>query len=189
MVQQDKGVNGGSPDVDMGLAHSSKPTFAKQEPEPDLEISPAPSAEEIDPNKKTAQETQRLVFVRPSAEYRYNADTRRMLRNSMLFGVGFLECANAGDFAANVWNQIPSPIYALVLMGIGGMMALFLSTFAFKDARLSWYASSKAFMAMEDVNIEVGVIFNFYKPNGNTCENGRRIELKNKPWRRILMCD
>jgi hypothetical protein len=38
------------------------------------------------------------------------------LRNSPLAGVGFLELANAGDFAANVWNKVPVPIYGAVLM-------------------------------------------------------------------------
>lgn len=43
----------------------------------------------------------------PSDQYR--------LKNSLLFGVGLLELANAGDFAANVWNQIPVPRFAMVL--------------------------------------------------------------------------
>lgn len=60
------------------------------------------------------------------------------LRNSLLAGVGFLELANAGDFAANVWNQIPVPRYAIALMAIGGTVALGISTYAFKDALLSW---------------------------------------------------
>ncbi|EHK96746.1 hypothetical protein M7I_7550 [Glarea lozoyensis 74030] len=59
------------------------------------------------------------------------------LRNSLLYGVAFLELANAGDFAANVWNQIPVPAFAAVLMGIGGFFALFISYFAFYDAYLS----------------------------------------------------
>jgi hypothetical protein len=37
------------------------------------------------------------------------------LKNSLLFGVGMLELANAGDFAANVWNEIPVPRFAMVL--------------------------------------------------------------------------
>jgi hypothetical protein len=37
------------------------------------------------------------------------------LKNSLLFGVGLLELANAGDFAANVWNQVPVPHFAMVL--------------------------------------------------------------------------
>jgi hypothetical protein len=37
------------------------------------------------------------------------------LKNSLLFGVGLLELANAGDFAANVWNEIPVPHFAMVL--------------------------------------------------------------------------
>jgi hypothetical protein len=60
------------------------------------------------------------------------------LTNSLLATVGFLELANAGDFAANVWNDVPIPKFAVALMSIGGVFALVLSTFAFKDAKLSW---------------------------------------------------
>lgn len=37
------------------------------------------------------------------------------LKNSLLAGVGLLELANAGDFAANVWNEVPVPHFAMVL--------------------------------------------------------------------------
>ncbi|KAH8743387.1 hypothetical protein F5883DRAFT_634410 [Diaporthe sp. PMI_573] len=60
------------------------------------------------------------------------------LRNSLLGIVGFLELANAGDFAANVWNEVPVPTHAVVLMAIGGAFALLMSVFAFRDALLSW---------------------------------------------------
>ena len=60
-----------------------------------------------------------------------------MLKNNLLAGVGFLELANAGDFAANVWNEIPVPHFAAVLMALGGVAALSISYFAFMDARLS----------------------------------------------------
>lgn len=63
----------------------------------------------------------RLRFVYRDGEWR----TERMLclRNSLLAMVGFLEAANASDFAANVWNQWPAPMFAMVLMGIGGVVA------------------------------------------------------------------
>ncbi|KAH6663345.1 hypothetical protein B0J14DRAFT_494808 [Halenospora varia] len=60
------------------------------------------------------------------------------LQNSLLAGVGLLELANAGDFAANVWNQIPVPTFAAILMGLGGTFALAISIFAAIDAVLSW---------------------------------------------------
>ena len=60
------------------------------------------------------------------------------LKNSLLAGVGFLELANAGDFAANIWNEIPVPPYAAALMAVGGALALFMSYFALTDAILSW---------------------------------------------------
>ncbi|KAJ4252827.1 hypothetical protein NW762_010733 [Fusarium torreyae] len=63
-------------------------------------------------------------------------DTR--LRNDLFAAVGFLELANAGDFAANVWNDVPVPIYAIVFMVIGGCSALVLSICAFCDSRKAW---------------------------------------------------
>lgn len=59
-------------------------------------------------------------------------------RNNLRLAVGFLELANAGDFAANVWNDIPVPVYAIVFMAIGGTFAGILSIFAFDDARYAW---------------------------------------------------
>ncbi|KAH7230731.1 hypothetical protein B0J15DRAFT_506251 [Fusarium solani] len=60
------------------------------------------------------------------------------LRNNLLGAVGFLELANAGDFAANVWNDTPVPVHAVVLMAIGGFTALVFSVFAFIDSRRAW---------------------------------------------------
>ncbi|KAG5946484.1 hypothetical protein E4U53_006585 [Claviceps sorghi] len=57
------------------------------------------------------------------------------LVNNLSWVVGFMELANAGDFAANVWNQVPIPVYAIVLMVIGGAVAGVMSFFAFCDAR------------------------------------------------------
>jgi len=138
IVPQEMELDNGSHKIAQDLTIPPNPTSAEQPSEYELKISPIPVAGEYEPKKKPLPEPQRLVFVRPSAEYRCNADKRRILRNSMLFGVGFLECANAGDIGANIWNQQPPLIYAQVLMGIGGTLALYISTFAFKDARLSW---------------------------------------------------
>jgi hypothetical protein len=63
-------------------------------------------------------------------------DTR--LRNNLFAAVGFLELANAGDFAANVWNEVPVPVYAIVFMAIGGCSAFVLSICAFFDSRKAW---------------------------------------------------
>lgn len=60
------------------------------------------------------------------------------LRNNLHFAVGLLELANAGDFAANIWNVVPVPVYATVFMAIGGTAAGVLSVFAFRDAILAW---------------------------------------------------
>ncbi|KIW11258.1 hypothetical protein PV08_10558 [Exophiala spinifera] len=59
------------------------------------------------------------------------------LRNSLLPLIGYLELANAGDFAANVFNTIPVPTFAAALMGVGGCVALCFSVVAIWDARLS----------------------------------------------------
>jgi len=61
------------------------------------------------------------------------------LVNNLSWVVGFMELANAGDFAANVWNIIPVPVYAIVFMAIGGSVAGFLSIFAFRDAKRAFY--------------------------------------------------
>lgn len=76
------------------------------------------------------------VVKRGRSKFAPASQTR--LRNSLLGAVGFLELANAGDFAANVWNDVPIPVHAVVLMTIGGTFALVMSIFAFRDALLSW---------------------------------------------------
>ena len=76
-----------------------------------------------------------LTFIRKNGGYTLQKEYK--LRNSLLMGVGFLELANAGDFAANVWNRVPTPKYALVLMALGGTLALGFVYFAIKDALLS----------------------------------------------------
>ncbi|KAG5979938.1 hypothetical protein E4U55_004562 [Claviceps digitariae] len=57
------------------------------------------------------------------------------LANNLSWVVGFMELANAGDFAANVWNDVPIPIYAIIFMAVGGAVAGTMSIFAFRDAR------------------------------------------------------
>lgn len=66
---------------------------------------------------------------RPARQTRY--------RNSLLAAVGFLELANAGDFAANVFNQTPVPLFVEILMAIGGVVALGMIYFCIVDGRLS----------------------------------------------------
>lgn len=76
------------------------------------------------------------VVTRGRANFAPAKQTR--LQNSLLGTVGFLELANAGDFAANVWNEIPVPPHAVALMAVGGIFALLMSVAAFRDALLSW---------------------------------------------------
>ncbi|KAL6903160.1 hypothetical protein GGI43DRAFT_421992 [Trichoderma evansii] len=59
-------------------------------------------------------------------------------KNDLYRAVGFLELANAGDFAANVWNDYPVPVYAIVFMAIGATFAGIMSIFALLDSRRAW---------------------------------------------------
>ncbi|RAO69215.1 uncharacterized protein BHQ10_005227 [Talaromyces amestolkiae] len=78
-----------------------------------------------------------LKYIRYKGQYHLQ-EPRYQLKNSLLAAVGFFELANAGDFAANVWNSVPIPAYAIALMAIGGTFALFMTYFAYRDATLSW---------------------------------------------------
>ncbi|KAL2783060.1 hypothetical protein BJX66DRAFT_319214 [Aspergillus keveii] len=69
---------------------------------------------------------------------RYRCISHAALKNNLLAGVGYLELANAGDFPANVWNDIPVPRHAVILMAIGGPIALSVSLVAARDYYLSW---------------------------------------------------
>ncbi|OAA55143.1 hypothetical protein ISF_08064 [Cordyceps fumosorosea ARSEF 2679] len=68
----------------------------------------------------------------------YSIVLEQRFRNNLGLAVGFLELANAGDFAANVWNDVPVPVYAIVCMALGATGAGILAYFAFKDARYAW---------------------------------------------------
>ncbi|OAA34836.1 integral membrane protein [Beauveria brongniartii RCEF 3172] len=80
----------------------------------------------------------RVRLAKDHASGAYTPVLEQRFRNNLRLAVGFLELANAGDFAANVWNQIPVPVYAIVCMAIGATGAGVLSFFAFDDARYSW---------------------------------------------------
>ncbi|KAK3985243.1 hypothetical protein QBC44DRAFT_385081 [Cladorrhinum sp. PSN332] len=80
-----------------------------------------------------------LTFVKDQKSGRLRPQRPRVkLRNNLLAAVGYIELANAGDFAANVFNMRPIPIYAITLMVIGGTVALGMIYFVIKDTRLSW---------------------------------------------------
>lgn len=53
--------------------------------------------------------------------------------NNLLPAVGYLDMANALDFPANVWNSNPLPTFAIVLMALGGSIAILSTAFAFWD--------------------------------------------------------
>ena len=97
------------------------------------------------PSRESEIALPKLVLASQQATFakkrygRYVLATQTKLKNSLLAGVGLFELANAGDFAANVWNRTPVPVYAIVLMAFGGTLAVSLSCFAIKDVRLSWH--------------------------------------------------
>lgn len=121
---------------------SAAPLTLGSDHEVDMDITSAPLSREYTldntDGKAATSPSQCLVFFRPRQRSDQHKFKNRMFRNNMLFGAMFLECANAGDLAANVWNEVPAPIYASVLMGVGGFMALCIAMFAFRDALLSW---------------------------------------------------
>lgn len=77
-----------------------------------------------------------LTFVKYRS--RFLPERRVVLRNSLLPAIGFIELGNAGDFAANVWKISPPPKYVIILMAIGGTLALSVLYFVIWDAILSW---------------------------------------------------
>ncbi|KAJ5152677.1 uncharacterized protein N7482_009155 [Penicillium canariense] len=124
--------------------HSSADT--KPGPDSDLELvalEPALPAEKPLRNASDITGEESLQFNRDTVTLVFRGGRFRLLhqqqfRNSLLASVGYLELANAADFAANVWNQIPVPTFAAVLMGIGGTCALGMVFVAVQDIRLSW---------------------------------------------------
>ncbi|KAJ5715472.1 uncharacterized protein N7483_012653 [Penicillium malachiteum] len=118
--------------------------------ESDLELypleseSPAPipklfrEASDITWQESLESSQEQVPLVRRRGLHRYRLVHQQQFKNSLLASVGYLELANAGDFAANVWNDIPVPTFAAVLMGIGGTLALAMTWVAVQDFRLSW---------------------------------------------------
>ncbi|KAF4633164.1 hypothetical protein G7Y89_g4954 [Cudoniella acicularis] len=99
--------------------------------ESDIEASPAKAT--LVPTTTAAD---CATFVKHKRHFLLTKECR--LKNSLLAGVGFLELANAGDFAANVWNDVPVPTFVAVLMGLGGTFALAMFVYAAVDAVLSY---------------------------------------------------
>lgn len=97
---------------------------------------PLPGAADCLEFVKTSPRARCFSLATPQPRFRPARQTR--LRNSLLAAVGFLELANAGDFAANVFNQTPVPLHVEVLMAIGGTVAFGMIYFGVADGRLSW---------------------------------------------------
>ncbi|KAF5675755.1 hypothetical protein FHETE_2358 [Fusarium heterosporum] len=92
--------------------------------------------QDVPPNELSLPGPNTVTLTKRRSGWSCTQDTR--LRNNLFAAVGFLELANAGDFAANVWNETPVPIYAVVFMAIGGCSAFVLSICAFFDSRKAW---------------------------------------------------
>ncbi|KAJ6788585.1 hypothetical protein PWT90_05344 [Aphanocladium album] len=117
---------------DMELASHHHPL-----PQPAKDDAPEDAAEDASGITEIGyQHRVRLTKNQSSGVYAPVLEER--FRNNLGLAVGFLELANAGDFAANVWNDIPVPVYAIVCMAIGATLAGILSIFAFDDARYAW---------------------------------------------------
>ncbi|KAM0722516.1 hypothetical protein Q7P37_001957 [Cladosporium fusiforme] len=69
---------------------------------------------------------------------RHQSTHPRRRRNDLRLALGFLELANALDFAANVWNQTPPPVISVVFMALGGTGALLLLILGMRDMPRSW---------------------------------------------------
>ncbi|OQD75609.1 hypothetical protein PENDEC_c006G05329 [Penicillium decumbens] len=119
-----------------------KPSQVDPEPEHSVIESASPIRkllrEASDITWQESLEIQDTVTMVRRSRGRFKLLHQQQFRNSLLASVGYLELANAGDFAANVWNEIPVPTFAAWLMGIGGTLALGMAFVAVQDFRLSW---------------------------------------------------
>lgn len=78
-----------------------------------------------------------LTFVR-ATNGKFSLCNAPRIRSIPPLVIGFLDLANSGDFAANVFNHVPVPVYAIVLMAIGASIALVMSFVALRDMTCSW---------------------------------------------------
>ncbi|CAL5866719.1 uncharacterized protein PFLUO_LOCUS929 [Penicillium psychrofluorescens] len=132
----------------LSRAHIAQP-FSKAMDDSDVELSALESTPPQPITPKLLREASDLTW-RESLEStkdtvilvrrrgRFRLWQQQQFKNSLLASVGYLELANAGDFAANVWNQIPVSRFAAALMGIGGTFALGMALVAARDFQLSW---------------------------------------------------
>ncbi|KAF7715477.1 Uncharacterized protein PECH_007094 [Penicillium ucsense] len=129
-------------EVDMQHAFLAPDSRATTEVElADLDTAPPVLPKVLDVSTKASEETafednhESVTVVRRRGRFRLKHQSQ--YENSLLAGVGYLELANAADFAANVWNQVPVPKFAAALMGVGATCALCMVFVAAQDFRLS----------------------------------------------------
>ncbi|KAI5456476.1 hypothetical protein BGZ63DRAFT_429124 [Mariannaea sp. PMI_226] len=78
-----------------------------------------------------------VTLVKKRRKWSYLPGIR--LEHNLHWACGLLETANSGDFAANVWNDVPVPVFVIVLMAIGGTIAAVISVFALLDGIKAWH--------------------------------------------------
>ena len=136
---------------DAAIAAASAPTASTPEQDESIEavqcqdLEPQPEPKFDDSGSALAATTTyldshpRTKLIRDGKSGRYTIAKDAHLVNNLSWAAGFMELANAGDFAANVWNDVPVPVYAIVFMAIGATVAGFMSMIAFRDARRAWH--------------------------------------------------
>ncbi|KAK7431288.1 hypothetical protein QQZ08_002059 [Neonectria magnoliae] len=101
------------------------------------EEAPESAASTRDPPRFYAPGLNQVTLSKGRRRWSYPQGLR--FEHNLHWAVGLLELANSGDFAANIWNDTPVPVYAIVFMAVGGTAAAVLSVFALRDAGKAWH--------------------------------------------------
>ncbi|KAG9659928.1 hypothetical protein KCU64_g3538, partial [Aureobasidium melanogenum] len=102
-----------------------------------IDLEKEPLSIDQHPSRTQHLQLSSLTFVR-ATNAKFILDNPQRIRSIPPLIIGFLDLANSGDFAANVFNHVPVPVYAIVLMAIGATIALIMSCVAFRDITCSW---------------------------------------------------
>lgn len=102
-----------------------------------LDLEKETSIIDQDPSRHHHLSVPSFAFVR-AANGKFTLCNPQRIRSIPPLIIGFLDLANSGDFAANVFNRVPVPVYAIVLMVIGATIALTMSFVALRDITCSW---------------------------------------------------
>lgn len=102
-----------------------------------LDLEKEPVSTNHHPSRQCHYSPSSLTFVRKT-NGKFTLGKPLRIRSIPPLAIGFLDLANSGDFAANVFNRVPVPVYAIVLMAIGATIALVMSFVALRDLSSSW---------------------------------------------------